>query len=127
MRCWNDSSSCVLHTGYGWEVLQGRQHQSNRPGDAMRSDRHRIASRCRSGQSRGLPSQLVYYTIDNQHVIHTVATIVAASTALVGVVVIGIAFYGCCQRGVLGMGSDSARTRSADGTTLVSTINGSFE
>ena len=49
-------------------------------------------------------NQSVYCSIDNRHVIHTVATIVAASTALVGVVVVSVAFCGCCQRGVLGHG-----------------------
>jgi len=92
MRCWNDSSSYVSDIGYGWKVLQGHQHQSSRPDDATRSDRRRTVSR-----SRSLRDSVSVCPIDGQHVIHTVTTIVAASTALVVVVVISVAFYGFCQ------------------------------
>jgi hypothetical protein len=62
-------------------------------------------------------------------VIRTVTTIVTASTALVVVVVItvGIAFCGIVSTTSWGMEIDSARTRSANGATLISTINSSFE
>jgi hypothetical protein len=61
--------------------------------------------------------------------IHTVTTVVAASTALVVVVVITVSVALCdtVSTTFWGMTIDCARTRSAHGTTLVSTINSSFK
>jgi hypothetical protein len=70
-----------------------------------------------------------YCSVGEQCVIHTVTAVVTASTALVVVVVVtvGVAFYGLVSRPSWGMEIDSARTRSANGATLISTINSSFE